>query len=186
MNENLEQRKEKAKELIKVAYAVIDKKWYQVIPTYRLIPESLENKSEVVNNTEEIIIRNDTKGALGLSAFFVLLGFLIYLYLKEDAFGHLVMLAIWMCFILKSSLDKRPKIILNNIGFWGYNFENVIPWENIFAIYLKTEETSDDKKYSLMIHYYDDKYDYFREIEFELRGFEKSEEEIIELIKQFY
>jgi hypothetical protein len=186
MNESLEQRKEKAKEFLKAAYTVQDKKWYQAIPTYRLIPETLENKSEDSKITKEIIIRNYTKGALKLSAFFVLLGSITYLLFKENSFGILVMFAIFIIINLISSLDKRPKIILNYVGLWEFSFEKTILWGNIFAIYHKTEDAGDGFSYSLILHYYDEIYDNFREIEMTLEGYELSNEEIIDSIKQFY
>jgi hypothetical protein len=186
MNENLELRITKAREFLKDAYSPKETKWYQTIPTYELILKKFAINREQPIVSKEIIVRNDTKGLLKLIAFFVVLSLVVCIFLKEKSFGYLAMFAIWISFILFKGLDRKPKLILNNDSFWGHNFEKAISWRNIFAIYFKTEELSDSKSYSLMIHYYDEGYDYFKEIEFKLSGYDISDEEIIKAIKQFY
>jgi hypothetical protein len=186
MNENLELRITKAREFLKDAYSPKERKWYQAkLPEYELISNGIQKKQNQSLKHEEIIIRNDTKGALKMSAFFVLLSLIIFIIFKKDAFGYLIMLSFFIIFGLKIGLDRNPKLILNNNSFWGYNFEKAILWGNVIAIYFKTEELSDSKNYSLMIHYYDEEYDYFKEIEFKLNGYEISNEEIIAAIKHF-
>jgi hypothetical protein len=160
-------------------------KWYQTIPTYELITENFSiNKNQTIIK-KELVVKNDSKGTVKTSAFFVILSFVAYMFFKEESFGYLIMFAIFISIVMVKGLDRKPKFILNNDKLWGYNFENAIPWSNMIAIYFKTEELSDSKAYSLMIHYYDEGYDYFKEIEFNLDGYEFSKEQIIEEIKKF-
>jgi hypothetical protein len=187
MNENLELRKERAREFLKDAYSPKDKKWYQSkYPTYELITGFLKkNNKNYIFSDAEIILKNDLKGALFMSAFFVTIIVGMCVLQKEINVGFIFFLGGWIIFILANGLDRRPKLILNTKSIWAKNFENAIPWENVIAIYFKIIDSGDSLFYSFLVHYYDAKYDYFKEIEFSASGYGISNEEIIAAIKFF-
>jgi hypothetical protein len=186
MSENIELRKERAREFLKDAYSPKERKWYQTDwPKYKLITDGLRNNKNHPLIDEEIIIQNDLKGALLMSAFFVLVNVGIAIFQEKIESENFIIFGIWLVIFLAKGLDRRPKIILTKNSIWCNNFEEPIPWINIFAIYFKTEELSDSKNYSLLIHYYEEQYDYFKEIEFKLGDYKQSNDEIIAAIKSF-
>jgi hypothetical protein len=186
MNENLDQRKAEARESLKKAYCRREKKWYQSkYPTYELVTDGLETNKNHSLLDKEVVLKNNLKGALITSAFLIAIILGILFFQKENNFGSILMLLAWVIYILAHSLDKRPKLILNKKAIWAKNFENEIPWENIIAIYFKIDGSGEDLTYSFMVHYYDKRYDYFKEIEFSASGYGMSNKEIIEAIKHF-
>jgi hypothetical protein len=186
MNENLQLRITKAREFLKDAYSPKEKKWYQSkYPTYELVTNGLETDKNHSLLDKEIVLKNNSKGALITSAFLIAIILGILFFQKENNFGSILMLLAWVIYILAYSLDKKPKIILNKKAIWAKNFEDEIPWENIIAIYFKTIGSGEDLTYSFLLHYYDEKYDYFKEIEFSASGYGMSNKEIIAVIKHF-
>jgi hypothetical protein len=187
MNENLQLRITKAREFLKDAYSPKEKKWYQSkYPTYELVTDGLENYKNYSITSEEIVLKNNLKNALYSGAFFIAVTLGILLFQKENNIGVVLMLCVWIIVILVNVLDKGPKLILNKKVIWAKNFEDEIPWENIITIYFKTIGSGEDLTYSFLLHYYDEKYDYFKEIEFSASEYGMSNEEIIAAIKHFF
>lgn len=186
MNENLERRKIEARKFLADAYAPKKRKWYQQkLPTYELITDAEYVHKKLPILQEEVIIKNELKAALQMSAFFVAISFAILIFKVENWYGAIWMFAICSFFLLIKVLDRRPKLILTPHYIWAYNFEEKIYWEGIIAIYLKMEDSGESISHSLFFHYYDCKFDYFKEIEFNLTSYDMDRDDIIRTIKIF-
>jgi hypothetical protein len=186
MNENLERRMIEARKLLEDGYAPKKRKWYQQkLPTYELITDVAYLHKKLPILQEEIIIKNELKTALRMSAFFVAISVTLVICKAENWYGEICMFAIINFLVLTQALDRRPKLILTRHYIWGYNFEEKIYWEDIIAIYLKTDDSGESVSHSLFFHYYDRKLDYFKEIEFKLTSFDMDNDDIIRAIKIF-
>jgi hypothetical protein len=120
-----------------------------------------------------------------MSAFFIVFILWTLFIEKEPNLPYILFMGTLVLYFIIKGLNKRPETILNLKFIWAKNFEDEIQWQNVIAIYFKTLDTGESKTYSYMLHYYDERYDYFKEIEFSTTGYDKSNIELTEAIIYF-
>src|SRR5690242_3390614 len=173
MIESLEQRKTQLQEHLRERYKPVKPRngWHRKQPEYKTTAE-FGNPPTRDRWVDKLVIKNNFIEAVIFTAF-LLLFTVVSIIKKGDTIAILFMLG-FLGFSLYSTLDRRPKLIMDDEAIWAHRWPSCIEWQYIVASYIKINDDGETKTYSLIIHYYDPRSDFFEETNCRLDGLDIS------------
>ncbi len=185
MNKSLAERKTDIVRYLHEEYAEQPGKWWQERKPVYTATEDMGNLHLPQPFSSATITRYDLKGALISSALFFMfyvLCFLIPASKETDTGSGFWIYNAFIVGVLFYSavrvMDRRPKIVFNQDGFWIDKMELLMPWNYLAASFIKKDDNGETTSYYLVLHYYDDKTDQFVKTDINLGGLEMNFEEI--------
>ncbi len=89
--------------------------------------------------------------------------------------------------VLMQISDKKNTLLIHSNGLHFLQWQEPIPWHRVVGMWVKTEYNQDNQADTLLVHYYDERFDDFFILAAELSGLEKEPKNIaflLEYIKQ--
>lgn len=186
MNEDLKKRTANVRKYLEEQFKERPLKWWQ-ITTDEYIPtrDMGSGKKHYPHNPEETIVKFDFKGALKSGALFFMAAFMMFYFISSDrqpipaSFWMMMIIMIIALFLPLLSGDKRgDQIVFNKTGFRISTMPRLISWEYLTASYIRKDNSGEAPSYYLLVYYYDETKDEFKEIELADHGLNMSKEDI--------
>jgi hypothetical protein len=191
MNENLEERKQQIANYYEEEYREKPRKWWwgKSENKYESTRVIYERNHYPVFYEEEIMIRNNKKGAAFTVAFLFFMGMPIWAnsttWKNEGGQISMVAYGAFLVWSLYNLCDRRPKIILAKDGFQTAKLNTSLCWKDIIAAYIKEDDTGESSSFSLLVHYYDRSIDEFCTTEYLVDSLEAKYETIACMVEYF-
>ena len=166
------------------------RKWWQYKANDYIPTKDMDTgKTNYPHNPEETIVRFNFKRALISSALFFIV-FLLFYFISAN--GKPIATSSWLMNIaifiaLFFPLIRRSKrgelVVFNKAGFRISTMPGLVPWHHLVASYIRKENSGEHPSYYLLMYYYDEKLDEFKEIELDTSGLDLSKENIASQIE---
>jgi hypothetical protein len=85
--------------------------------------------------------------------------------------------------VLMQISDKKNTLLIHSSGLHFLQWQEPIPWHRVVGMWVKTEYDRHNQADTLVVHYYDERFDDFFILEAELSGLEKEPKNIAFLLE---
>jgi len=166
--------------------------WHTRVNDYIPTRDMAKSKNYSPQDQEITIIKYDLKGALKSSALFFMISFFMYLFiggkesLTSSSFWMInIVLLLAICSPLLSGKRSAMRMVFTKEGFQVSDMPVLVTWENLVVSYIRVDHSGEDDRHYLLLFYYDETTDEFREIECALNGLDMPKEDIAYRIEYY-
>jgi hypothetical protein len=166
MNENLGERKLNFLNYLNREHKEKQRSWWGSInPEYQKTRNAAAGSKVPDSNPPEIIVKNSLRNAIITIAFFVFIAVFGLMIKHEEEMDLLSIpfIFIFLAVFLFHAFDRRAKIIIDKHGIWTNSFQAHILWEDISETYIYHDNSGEGTTHYLLIYYYDEELDEFRQ-----------------------
>jgi hypothetical protein len=191
MNEGLKKRIADVRKYLDEQFEGRPRKWWQYKANDYIPTRDMDTgKNYHPHNPEETIVRFDFKRALISGALFFTVTFLMFYFISFNgqaltaSFCMTNMVVLVFIFFALIRGDKRGELmVFNKTGFRISTMPELVCWTHLVASYIRKENSGEDPGYFLLLYYYDEKTDEFKDIESGISGLNLSKEDIASQIE---